>query len=281
VRTLVTDLFPGIFVAIVTAESAAIEIPKRSIEHSFSTEEKPIASGRPDTEDLRKAMIFGKKIQEKIGEISRPRDISSIDRVKDSEIYRMSLFDNTYFPRDYIESIVDSHKSPSLYSRFILGQFAAAEGVTFNFDIAAHVDWFQMPHRGDCKVIYGLDVGWTNPTALLAVLIDKDGRAFCVDEFYQSQVTNERLLSEVEFMLNEWGDGTIYVDPSSPETIDLLHRNRYRAEASKGKRDDGIRQLGERFFEAGDGRRRLYVDPRCVNLIGELQVYDETKKKRV
>ena len=44
-------------------------------EHSFSTEEMPIACGRPDTEDLKKAMEFGKKIQEKLGEISRPKNI--------------------------------------------------------------------------------------------------------------------------------------------------------------------------------------------------------------
>ncbi|MCJ7632891.1 EFR1 family ferrodoxin [Candidatus Bathyarchaeota archaeon] len=44
-------------------------------EHSYSTEETPIASGRPDSKDLKKAMEFGKKIQEKIEEISRPKDI--------------------------------------------------------------------------------------------------------------------------------------------------------------------------------------------------------------
>lgn len=44
-------------------------------EHSFNTEETPIASGRPDTRDLKKAMEFGKKIQEKMGEISSAKDI--------------------------------------------------------------------------------------------------------------------------------------------------------------------------------------------------------------
>ncbi|UCH03205.1 MAG: EFR1 family ferrodoxin [Candidatus Bathyarchaeota archaeon] len=47
-------------------------------EHSFSTEETPIANGRPDTEDLKKAMEFGKKIQETMGKISRPMDTSSL-----------------------------------------------------------------------------------------------------------------------------------------------------------------------------------------------------------
>jgi ferredoxin len=44
-------------------------------EHSFNTEETPIANGRPDTKDLKKAMGFGKKIQEKMGEIRRLKDI--------------------------------------------------------------------------------------------------------------------------------------------------------------------------------------------------------------
>ena len=44
-------------------------------EHSYSTEETPIASGRPDKKDLKKAVEFGKEIQEKMGEVGTPEDL--------------------------------------------------------------------------------------------------------------------------------------------------------------------------------------------------------------
>ncbi len=47
-------------------------------EHSFSNPEMPIAHGRPDVEDLAKAEMFGKKIQEKIEGMDDIEDISPL-----------------------------------------------------------------------------------------------------------------------------------------------------------------------------------------------------------
>ena len=43
--------------------------------HSFDTEDTPIASGRPDVEDIKKAQDFGAKVMEKIREISEIPDL--------------------------------------------------------------------------------------------------------------------------------------------------------------------------------------------------------------
>lgn len=47
-------------------------------EHSYSTNATPIAVGRPDREDLRKAEEFGKSIREKIGSIRTLDEISPL-----------------------------------------------------------------------------------------------------------------------------------------------------------------------------------------------------------
>lgn len=41
-------------------------------EHSFATKERPIANGRPDDQDVQKAMEFGRKIKEKVAAIPSP-----------------------------------------------------------------------------------------------------------------------------------------------------------------------------------------------------------------
>ncbi len=47
-------------------------------EHSYSNDETPIAAGRPDGEDLRKVMDFGRRIREKIEGISALEDVSPL-----------------------------------------------------------------------------------------------------------------------------------------------------------------------------------------------------------
>jgi ferredoxin len=47
-------------------------------EHSYADEKTPIANGRPDVEDLKKAKNFGKLIRDKIGRIQTPEEISPV-----------------------------------------------------------------------------------------------------------------------------------------------------------------------------------------------------------
>ena len=47
-------------------------------EHSFSTKDVPIASGRPDSKDIQKAMAFGEKIKEKLTKLQSPGDVTDL-----------------------------------------------------------------------------------------------------------------------------------------------------------------------------------------------------------
>jgi ferredoxin len=48
-------------------------------EHSYSTEKKPIAQGRPDSWDIKKAILFGNKIRRKLEKIDKIEDLTPID----------------------------------------------------------------------------------------------------------------------------------------------------------------------------------------------------------
>jgi ferredoxin len=48
-------------------------------EHSYDSENLPIATGRPDTQDLEKAKRFGESIREKIGQLHTLVDISPLE----------------------------------------------------------------------------------------------------------------------------------------------------------------------------------------------------------
>jgi len=157
------------------------------------------------------------------------------------------------------------------------GLFAEVAGGAFDFDYTIHVQGFSLPESR--RVVYGVDFGWTNPSAVVAVLLDGDGRAWVAEEVYATRLSEQALITECEILRERWGDGYFWCDASEPRTITTLRRAGLDARPNKTKRDDGIREVGGRFKDAGDGRRRLYVSPECVNLIEELQLYDPKKKE--
>ena len=128
-------------------------------------------------------------------------------------------------------------------------------------------------------VIFGCDFGWTAPSAVVAVVFDNDGRAFVVDEIYQTRLSTSELIERCFKLQDKWGEGTFWCDPSEPETIAAMKRAGLKARPGNRNRDEGIREIGGRLRDAGDGKRRLYVSPACVNLIDELQSYNADRKE--
>lgn len=194
----------------------------------------------------------------------------------EAKVYRVHLDDNAEnLPGGFIEGIKREHTG-SLYKRFVEGLFAGDETATFPFDYSVHVQQFQPPLYGD--VSYGVDFGWSEPAAIVVVLFDGDRRAHVVDEMYETRLSDSDVAERCLEMQGKWGDGDFWCDPSAPDTIDYLRRQGLKARKGNRKRDEGVREIGGRLKDAGDGRRRLYVSDSCVNLIDELQGYSEDRK---
>ena len=109
--------------------------------------------------------------------------------------------------------------------------------------------------------------------------MDGDGRAWILEEFYQPRCSIETLVQEARRLRERWGEGTFYCDPAEPRGINEFVQAGLDAVSNKTKRDDGIREVGGRFADAGDGRPRIFVHSSCVNWIAEVQSYDESAKQ--
>ncbi len=127
---------------------------------------------------------------------------------------------------------------------------------------------------------FGVDFGWSNPSAIVANAFDPDGRGYVVDEFYKRETTDEELAEAAKDMQAEWGKGVFYCDARFPQSILKLCRAGLNAKAYTYQREDGLRELGSRLSLASDGGPRQYVSKRCVNLISELLEYHEDVKER-
>lgn len=194
-----------------------------------------------------------------------------------SKVYRWGLWDNPHTSDRYKEEIVASHHG-SLAKRFIEGKFAPAGMGSFDFDSTIH-ELNQIEKHKLKTVVYGVDFGWTNPSAIVAVGFDGDDRAYIIDEFYQNRVQNEVLIQEAKLMVEEWGNGVFICDRSEPQAIDAFRKAGLNAQPDTSKREDGIHELGGRFHVQDDERPRIYVKPSCVNWIHEVMVYDADRKE--
>ena len=126
----------------------------------------------------------------------------------------------------------------------------------------------------------GVDFGWTNPSAIVVLAYDYDGRVWVLDEFYKTQCSAEDLITVLHKFFVLYGRGEICCDKSEPESIVKMQRASLPAVAYPHRREDGIRELGARFIKAGDGLPRLLISPRCINLISELLEYKVEVKER-
>jgi hypothetical protein len=82
----------------------------------------------------------------------------------------------------------------------------------------------------------------------------------------------------IEFQ-QKYGEGDILCDPSNPETIDALRRADLNTSGYHAKREDGLREFGGRFAKASDGKPRVFISKKCVNLMSELLEYREDVKE--
>jgi hypothetical protein len=137
------------------------------------------------------------------------------------------------------------------------------------------------------EVRYGVDIGWVNPSAIIAIAYDYDGKVWVLDEFYKNQVSAEDLLWQLQLFARLYGRGEVMCDRSEPEAIAKFnagvperHLLPVRASAYPFKREDGIRELGSLFPKATNGQPRISISKRCINLINELLEYNVEVKER-
>jgi len=114
------------------------------------------------------------------------------------------------------------------------------------------------------ETICGLDWGFTNPTAVLKIIIDNDDNIFIDEEFYQTQRTTE----EVAEFMKTWKPAYVYPDPAEPDRNKTLRdKGLYVRDVNKDIKA-GVDKVRELFRN-----NKIKVNERCKNLIRELEMY--------
>lgn len=190
--------------------------------------------------------------------------------------------DNPYLPEDYKKSLLAEYSGPFLRQE-VYGLFVGFEGCVYSeFRRDVHViDTKGMTFEA---VIAGVDFGFTNPSVILKIGIDNDGRVYVLDEFYERHVTDADLAdyakkhySDVEFFIAD-SENPSAIQEFQNRDLDCRGVKKSVSEAKENFVTSGIKRISNLLTVRGDGKPRLYVDRRCVNTIMEFENYRYPEK---
>ncbi len=155
----------------------------------------------------------------------------------------------------------------------------AGEGLVYPFDEAFHVRE-PPPLQTFREFLVGMDHGWVDPGVLLLIGIQghgEDATAWVLDESYGGEVPNH----EWDRRAKLWSFAEFWPDPSRQDRVDSLRSAGLRVGETDNNLLGGIARVADmlvaRQLESGHRYARLYVAPKCRNLIREFGLYRRKK----
>jgi len=132
-------------------------------------------------------------------------------------------------------------KDPERYSIYDQGLWTAlAERIYVNYEEISEADW---PDKFD-EVIYGLDFGYRNQTALLEIGI-LDTEIYERELIYETEMKNADRIARMEELGISKSD-EIYADPNEPEFIDEIYDAGFNIFPAKNSVGAGIDSVNTR-----------------------------------
>jgi len=201
----------------------------------------------------------------------------------DYEYFTASSLDNPYLPEDYKKSLQEEY-SGAFAKQEIYGMFVGFEGAVYpEFNRVTHViDTSTYKFE---TIVAGVDFGFTNPSVILKIGIDHDGRMYVLDEFYEKHITDSDL---AEWAKNNLKDVYLFIaDSENPSGIQEFKNRDLECKGVKKQSGEprenfvisGIKRISNLLVIRGDGKPRLFVDQKCVNTIMEFENYRYPEKE--
>lgn len=197
----------------------------------------------------------------------------------DFDIYcqKYTIFDNPFLPKDFVENLCKEYEGTVYYLRYILGEWALAEGLVYKFGEENITD--NQPRGAEYYI--SIDYGTLNPfsAGLWSVTGNKAVR---IQEYYydgrnkKRQLTDEEYCKEIEELAKDKQITKVIVDPSAASFITALKRHGFRVQQADNSVLDGIRRTSV-YLKNGN----IKIHRSCVDSIREFGLYRWDEKKTV
>lgn len=203
-----------------------------------------------------------------------------IDRTDiDAYVQHYTIFDNPFLPKTFVNSLCTEYEGTVYYQRFILGEWALAEGLVYPCFQDALIDDLSAV-SGNAEE-YALSIDYGTQNAFAGLLWARYGATWvCFDEYYYSgrdtgtQKTDEEYCDDLDAFTKDAREHTgrkirTIVDPSAASFIEALYRRKnYNVIHADNAVLDGLRET-HTCMKNG----RIKILRSCKNLIAELNGY--------
>ena len=197
--------------------------------------------------------------------------------------------------REYVEEIRQT-TAPSLFRREWECNFDSAEGLVYG-DVFSESEHVREPPPGTTfsEYIVGVDHGFEDPGVFLRIGVagsGEDATCYVLDEIYQTKQEETWWIGQAQKWVADAPRAKWYPDPSRPDRIKALRK---QAGCSVPMKDgdkadvenaieDGVSSVADRLVlrpgVSGSRVARLYISPRCPNLIREFGLYRRKRDPR-
>ena len=188
------------------------------------------------------------------------------------DIYQQAytIDDNPFNPPEVVARMKRDYAGTVYYDRYILGLWAVADGLIYPQFKECITE--AIPASFD-RYVVSMDYGVMNATSM--ILWGRNGRHwYALDEFYYSgrdsrnQKTDEDYLNDLNRLCVGKRINLLVIDPSASSFIILAQRRGYRITKADNNVLEGIRETSTAIQ-----RKRVFIHPRCRNLIKEAEGY--------
>lgn len=200
-----------------------------------------------------------------------------IDR-DDLDIYvqKYTIFDNPSLSKSFVENLCKEYEGTVFYQRYILGEWALAEGLIYPMYRDAIVD--TLPDSEPERYVLSIDYGTLNAFAA-TLYAEINGTWYAIREYYYSgrktgiQKTDEEYGRAIDDVFGEFTSSFIklpvIIDPSAASFITLMRKKgRYNVMHAKNNVLDGIRETAT-ALKMG----YVKVHRSCIEMIREFGGY--------
>ena len=187
----------------------------------------------------------------------------------DSYVQKYTIFDNPFLPKEFVDNLCKEYEGSVYYMRYILGEWALAEGLVYSFGEDNIVD--EQPRGAEYYI--SIDYGTLNPFS--AGLWSVTGaKAVRIQEYYydgrsqKRQLTDEEYCDEILALADGYPVAKVIVDPSAASFITALKRRGFRVQQADNAVLDGIRRTSV-FLKNGT----IKIHRSCADSIREFGLY--------
>jgi len=180
----------------------------------------------------------------------------------DTTFIQSTYKDNPFLEREIVKEIEMYRKLDQNYWRIYgLGERGISE-----LKIYTHWQYCDELPEGD-EMIYGLDFGYNNQTALVKIVI-KDQKYYWDEVLYKTYMTNNDLIEKLkELKVGE--NAVIYADSAEPQRIEEIHQAGFNIKPSDKDVNKGIDTIKSKAF---------LITKQSVNLLKEVKSYSWKEK---